>query len=243
MDDFLYRNPGLYEQVFPSRSKGELCLRVFDEHLGRRPSSLLDVACGTGRDLKIYAGVCPDCVGFDVTPAMVEYAERRNPGVPVFIGDMRSFRLDREFDAICALGGSINFALSDDELDQTIKTYSSHAHDGTLLVLEPLDSSAFFGQLRVPTAFSVPYRDTTAVGSATYELFERQQVVERTRTWKVVGEDEPFTDSMRFRVIFPGELTYRLSQNGFEVLEVRETPGNELYQGSSTYFVARFCER
>lgn len=243
MDDFLYRNPSLYEQVFPSRNKGELCLGVFDKYLAERPSSILDVACGTGRDLLLYSNACPDCVGFDVTPAMVECARTRNPGVPVLIGDMRSFRLNRTFDAICALGGSINFALSDDEFDQTINTYSSHAHEGTLLMLEPLNSSHFFGQMNVPTTFSVPYGDSTAVGSASYELFETQQVVERTRTWTIEGEDDTFMDSMRFRIIFPGELSSRLRENGFEVLEILETPGNEVYKGSSTYFVARFGGR
>ena len=240
LDDFVYNNPELYELVFPARGKSDLCVRVFQEHLSEAPRSVLDVGCGTGRDLAELSKLYPDCVGFDITSAMVVHARKRYPGLTVFVDDMRSCRLGRTFDAICALGGCINFALSNEELQQTIRTYVAHAHEGTLLLLQPLNPCDFFGEFRLPKTFSVPYKGSEAIGTATYRLAKIEQLVERTRTWRVEAGGGEFADSITFRVTFPAELSYFLGQNGFEVLEIFETPGSAAYATQAMYLVARF---
>ena len=239
LDDVLYNNPELYEEAFPSRSKSEVCIRAFEEHLPEPPSSILDVACGTGRELAELSKLYSDCAGFDVTPNMVTYAQERNPGLSIVEGDMRTCRLGRTFDAICALGGSINFALTNDEIVSTIQTYGAHAHEGTLLLLQPLNASGFFGDLRLPETFTVTWNGSTARGSAAYEIHSMRQIIERTRTWTVDGQDIEFSDSMSFRIIFPAELTYFLSQNGFDVVDVFETPGSPAYGTSALFYVAK----
>jgi SAM-dependent methyltransferase len=238
-DDFLYNNPELYEKVFPSRGKSGLCIEVFQKYLPDPPSSVLDIACGSGRDLVEFAKRYPDCVGFDITPSMVALAQKRNPKLNIVTADMRSCRLNRSFDAICALGGSINFALSNDEMDATIKTYHAHAHEGTLLIVQPLNPGDFFGQLKVPEVFSISYDGFNVTGTASYKLSNKEQLVERTRIWKVKDENREFTDSMSFRVIFPAEMSYFLSKNGFDVLDIFETSGGPHYN-TSMYVVARF---
>jgi SAM-dependent methyltransferase len=240
MSDFLYNNPELYEMVF-DRSAGDVCTDAFQKHLPQAPSSILDIGCGTGRELAKLSETFPDsdCVGFDVTPAMAAFAKKRNPNLTVLTGDMRSCRLNRTFDAIYAVGGSINFALTNDELDQTIKTYQAHAHAGTLLLVEPLNPCHFFGGFQAPKTFSVPYKGKTARGTASYELFKVQQIVERTRTWEFEEKKNNFVETMRFRVIFPSELAYFLTQNGFEILDIFEKPRNSIYV-SSMYVVAKF---
>ena len=202
--------------------------------------SILDVGCGTGRELTELSKRYLDCVGVDVTPSMVEYARRMNPDLEISVGDMRSVRLNRTFDAIYALGGSINFAVSNEELEQTIRTYAAHAHEGTLLLLQPLNASDFFGKFNIPEVVSVPYNGSTATGTSTFELSTVSQLVERKRTWRIEGEDEEFTASMTWRIIFPAELSYFLKQNGFEVLDIFETPGTSAYSTTAMYFVARY---
>ena len=236
--DFLYNNPDLFEKVFP-RGRGDLCVSVFQKYLSQPPFSILDIGCGTGRDLSQLSKRYPDCVGFDILPSMVAFAQKNNPDLTILTGDMRTCRLHRTFDAICALGGSINFALSNEELDETIKTYQAHAHEGTLLLVQPLNPCLFFGEFQAPDTFSVPYNGSKVIGTATYKVSKIQQIVERTRTWKIEGESNEFTDSVRFRIIFPAELAYFLNQHGFEVLEIFEKPGSAIYV-KSMYLVGRF---
>lgn len=242
IDDLLYSTPELYEKYFPARGKSDFCIRVFEEYLPKPPTSVLDIGCGTGRELTKLSKRYPDCVGFDVTPTMVEYAQKMNPDVQISVGDMRSHRLGRTFDAIYALGGSINFAISNEELVNTIQTYAAHAHDGTLLLLQPLNSADFFGEFNIPETVSVPYNGSTAIGTSTFEMSKIQQVIERKRTWRIEGEDD-FTATMTWRIVFPAELTYFLNQNGFEVVDIIETPGTTAYSTKAMYFVAKYQAR
>ncbi|MGG4144239.1 methyltransferase domain-containing protein [Paenibacillus algorifonticola] len=240
INDFLYDNPEFYEVVFPPRGKSEFCMRIFEKYSTETPSSILDIGCGTGRDLADFSKHYPDCVGFDAAQSMVSYAKKKNPELNVFTGDMRSFRLSRTFDVICALGGCMNFALSNEDLDATFKTYQSHAHKGSLLLLQPLNPSDYFGEFRVPKNFFMPYNDSMAVGEMSYKLLKLQQVVERTRTWTVEGQNETFNDSMSYRIIFPAEISYFLNQNGFDVLDIFESDGSASYANKSMYVVARY---
>lgn len=243
IDDFLYDNPDLYEKVFPPRGKSDLCIRFFEQYLPHPPSSVLDIGCGTGRDLADLATVYPGCVGFDVAPSMVAYAQRNNPTLEFHVGDMRSHRLGRTFDAICALGGCINFALSEEELEATVRTYQSHAHEGTLLLLQPMNPFDYFGEIKVPSSFSVPYKNSIAVGTATYELDTQKQVIHRRRSWKVQGQDIAFDDSMSYRIFFPSEIRYLLKLHGFEVLDIIQGAGSAAYANLSLYVIARFTGR
>src|SRR6266498_1159394 len=74
-------------------------------------STLLDVACGTGGHLA-YLQRHYDVVGVDADPAMLEQARTRLPGIQLVEADMRSFRLDRHFDAVTCLFSSIGYMTS-----------------------------------------------------------------------------------------------------------------------------------
>ena len=65
-------------------------------------ASLLDVACGTGGHL-VHLRRWYDVVGVDIDPGMLDEARRRLPGVTFVQGDMRTFRVDRTFDAVYVL--------------------------------------------------------------------------------------------------------------------------------------------
>lgn len=238
MSDFLYDNPDLYDKIFSS-SAGDVCIDVFQKHLSQAPVSILDIGCGTGRELSQLSKLYPDCVGFDVLPTMTSFAKKRNPHLTIFDGDMRTVRLNRTFDAIYAVGGTINFALSNEDLVKTIKTYQVHAHPDTLLLVEPINPNQLFGTFSLPGTFSVPYKGSMAHGEAHYELFKSEQIVKRTRTWDFGEQASKITESVRFRVIFPAELSYFLAQNGFDVIDVFEKPRNDIYT-TAMYVVAMF---
>lgn len=234
MSNFLYDNPRLYEKIF--RSASDVCARLFRKHLPKTASSMLDIGCGSGRELSRLSQRYPDCVGIDTHPTMLAFAQQKNPDLTLLKEDMRSCRLNRTFDAIYSVGDTINYAISNDALCETIKTYQAHAHKGTVLLLEPLNPYHFFGKLQLPGVFYVTYKNSIAMGEASYKLLARQQLVERIRTWKIGKRDE-IVESLKLRVIFPAELTYFLKQYGFEVIEILEKSRNAMYV-NSVYIVA-----
>lgn len=96
--------------------------------------TLLDVACGTGNHL-VYLSNVYDCSGIDINQKMVEVA--RSKGLDVNCGDMRSFKIDKKFDAITCLFGSIGHLLSYQDLCNALVCFKEHLNVGGVILLEP----------------------------------------------------------------------------------------------------------
>ena len=99
-------------------------------------ASLLDVACGTGRHLE-HLRRDFSVAGLDQSAEMLEVARQRCPGVELHIGDLRDFRINRQFDAITCLFGSVAYATTPPELDRALQTMVEHLRIGGVLVIEP----------------------------------------------------------------------------------------------------------
>ncbi len=230
LKNLLYRRPELYESVYHGSGDAvpRMCERLFERHLGRPPDSLLDIGCGTGRDLAYLAKLSPDCVGVDYQESMVEYARRARPHIDFRVGDMRSLRLHRTFGAITCLGIAIANLHAADDIARAVETFAAHARPGTLLVLEALNAMAPAGGGTLPRRFVVDTPGLTAMADATYEDDVRRQIVTRRRTWIIEGA-EPVEDFVRFRTVAPLELEQHLAANGFDTLgmydnrDLRET--------------------
>ena len=100
-------------------------------------TSLLDVGCGTGLHLAAFAGLGFDVEGVELSPEMIEAAKARVPGVPVHEGDMRTFRLDRRFDAVVCLFSAIGYMTDAEQLSAAIVTMADHLVGGGVLIVEP----------------------------------------------------------------------------------------------------------
>jgi dTDP-3-amino-3,4,6-trideoxy-alpha-D-glucopyranose N,N-dimethyltransferase len=103
----------------------------------RRPgaATLLDVACGTGAHL-FHMRRHYDVAGVDLAPAMLDEARNRLPDVPLIEGDMRSFALDRTFDAVTCLFSAIGYMRSTAELGEAIGNMRNHLAPGGVLVVD-----------------------------------------------------------------------------------------------------------
>jgi len=102
-------------------------------------STLLDVACGTGKHLELLRrsfGV----EGVDLDPELLRIAAERNPGVPLHRGDMMSLDLGRTFDVVTCLFSSVAYMQTPDRLNLAIQHMAAHVAAGGVLMVEP-----FFG--------------------------------------------------------------------------------------------------
>jgi len=122
--------------------ESEFIARALEERSPPGPRTLLHIGCGGGHNdytLKHHFKV----TGVDKSPAMLKLARRLNPEVEYIEGDMRSVRLDREFDAVIILD-SIAYMLSEDALREAIRTAYDHLRPGGLfLTVVELDPSTF----------------------------------------------------------------------------------------------------
>lgn len=128
----LYREPRLYDLVFPDagESMARMVRAAIDRWLPALPRSILDLGCGTGRNLEMLAKIIPECHGVDLLESVIVYAKSARRGITFDVGDMRTVRLGRTFDLVTCLGNALSYALGDDDLNDTIGTFAAHAHAG-----------------------------------------------------------------------------------------------------------------
>jgi len=238
--NFIYQNPQFYELVYaePADETPMMCRRVFSRFLARSPRSILDIGCGTGRDLASLARECPDCVGVDYLPEMVEFARKQRPQVRFEAGDMRTLRLGRSFDAILCMGSAFMYALTNQDVARTLNTFAAHAHPGTLLFLDLNNAASYLdgGNFKPIVDLQVNTPQFTASARSMHSFDRRRQLLIRERTWNIAGHGET-KDYCQYRMFFPEELEHLLDEHGFQVagmcdnMQLRETDlsGRRLY--------------
>ena len=242
-----YDHPELYELLYPEPDEAtpKMCLRMFDRYLPEAPKSILDVGCGTGRDLDVLARGGAECWGVDRQPGMIEYAKSRRPHLELRVGDMRTVRLDRTFDAILCMGSALMYALTNADVDNTLATFAAHAHPGTLLVLDLRNAAAFLGGgtflPRTEQRLDAPGFEATAVSEHAFD--RRGQLMTRRRVWTFADGRPPREDHCEYRLWMVMELEHRLAEHGFRTVgtfdnkDLRETD----LAGPRMYVAGRFA--
>jgi SAM-dependent methyltransferase len=128
--DLLYTGMGIKDY----RAEGAELHRIISEAApGAR--TLLDVACGTGAHLAELRQWF-EVEGADISPAMLEVARTRLPGVPLHLVDMRTLDLGRQFDAVICLFSSIGYITDPSELRSTIERLAAHVGPGGVMILD-----------------------------------------------------------------------------------------------------------
>jgi len=127
----------IYEALGKDYAREAEKLHLLIEGRKRSPGrALLDVACGTGRHLE-YLRRWYEVEGLDLSPEMLEVARRRLPDVPLHRGDLLSFRLERRFNVITCLFGSIAYVKTRQNLQRAIANLAEHLTPGGVLTIEP----------------------------------------------------------------------------------------------------------
>jgi SAM-dependent methyltransferase len=135
------RSAVFYDAIYDAvgkdyESEAAAVLERIEAVAGRAPTTLLDVACGTGRHLEFFAATAR-CAGLDVEPELLAVARRRCPGVRFVEGDMTDFDLAERFDTVTCLFSSIGYVRTLPALRRAVTCMAAHLGDDGVLVVEP----------------------------------------------------------------------------------------------------------
>lgn len=101
-------------------------------------SSLLDMACGTGKHLAEWRHTFDHVEGADIDEALLEVARRRlGDSVALHVADYTGFDLGRRYDAITCMFSAIGYASTPKLLDAAVGAMSRHLEPGGVLIIEP----------------------------------------------------------------------------------------------------------
>jgi dTDP-4-amino-4,6-dideoxygalactose transaminase/ubiquinone/menaquinone biosynthesis C-methylase UbiE len=131
----------LYEMKDYEEAVSQLIPLVQDAMHGG-PCSMLDVGCGTGRHLELLCRFFDVVEGLDINPELLAVARKRLPGVPLHHADMTDFSLERRFDVITCLFGSIAYVETLHRMRGAIASMAKHLNPSGLLIIEPWYSPA-----------------------------------------------------------------------------------------------------
>lgn len=109
--------------------------RALRRRLGRGRHSLLELGVGGGSNLS-HLTAHYDATAVDLSEAMLDHSRRLNPGVEHLLGDMRSVRLGRTFDAVL-IHDALDHLTTERDLRRTFATAAAHLEPGGLLVIAP----------------------------------------------------------------------------------------------------------
>ncbi len=105
------------------------------EYLGTGRKWLLELGVGGGHNLShLTKDFRAEAV--DLSPGMLENSMRLNPDVQHHVGDMRSIRLGRAFDAVI-VHDAISYMLTEQDLTDTFQTAKAHLSEGGVFLASP----------------------------------------------------------------------------------------------------------
>lgn len=99
---------------------------------GAGSGSLLELGCGTGKHAACFADLGYTVHGVDLSPNMVQEAQQRAAGATnrtFSVGDIRSVRLDRQFNVVASLFHVISYQVSNADLAAAFATAAAHLQE------------------------------------------------------------------------------------------------------------------
>jgi SAM-dependent methyltransferase len=104
----------------------------------RRPGahSVLDVGCGTGAHLAWFAERYERAEGVEPSARMIEQAIIARPGLVIYPGDMRTFRLTDRYDVVTCLFSAIGYMTTEGDLHAAVRNMAAHLAEQGVLVVE-----------------------------------------------------------------------------------------------------------
>lgn len=134
--DFVYH----WKNYKKETGKIKKLIKKYKESDGKE---LLDVACGTGTHLK-YLKSGFSCTGIDLNQGMLNVAKKNVKEVIFKKADMMTFNLNKKFDIITCLFGSIAYLKTYKKLEKTIRNFYKHLKRGGVVVIEGWISKSEF---------------------------------------------------------------------------------------------------
>ena len=105
------------------------------DNLGPGRHHLLELGVGGGHNLSHLTSEF-QATAVDISPQMLELSRQLNAEVDHHLGDMRTVRLGRKFDAVL-IHDAIAYMLTEDDLRAAFTTAREHLNEGGLLLVAP----------------------------------------------------------------------------------------------------------
>ena len=221
--DLLYRDKNYQAEV----DYVESLVRKQNENA----KTVLELGCGTGAHAQYLAASGFSVHGVDISTEMLERAQKRLVSLPDTLshrlsfsqGDVRTVRLDSQFDVVLSLFHVMSYQPENSDLDRAFTTARRHLGPGGVFIFD-----CWYGPAVLTDPPSVRVKkledDTiSVVRIAQPELLANQNLVdvnyEVLVREKSTGITEIHKETHRMRYLFHPEVVSMLEEAGFEFVD------------------------
>jgi len=126
-----------YRLVDPPRDHEDeaVCFRAAFERAMEKPETLLELGAGAGHNA-LHLKAHFRCTLADISPQMLALSRALNPECEHVVGDMRTLRLGKLFDAVL-IHDAIMYMTSESDLHAAVRTACAHLRPGGALIVAP----------------------------------------------------------------------------------------------------------
>lgn len=255
-----YSEGGLNAETYDVRTlgfPGEIDFYVSCARASGGP--VLEVACGTGRVSWPVARAGVDVVGLDLTPAMLEQAERKRhrerPEVSArarfVLGDMTDFALDERFALAIIPFRAFQVLLGVDQQRRSLGCLRRHLRAGGRLIIDVFDPrlDLLVNERSTAVRDINPITHPVTGRPVMIDVLERlndhveQRLVERWRFREIGADGKALRDEeerLEMRWIYRFEMQHLLELSGFAIEEeLSDFRGAPRAYGQEQIWVAR----
>ncbi|HNC01036.1 MAG TPA: class I SAM-dependent methyltransferase, partial [Leptospiraceae bacterium] len=125
-----------YEIEKPGRRFNEEVSFLDEIYRKHKVQTVLDIGCGTGEHVSALQGLGYKIIGTDSSKAMIEQAIKRFPQCKFEVGDLQTYKKEKFFDGIYCIFGTINYLLTNQEIESSLDNIRKSLKPLGLLVLE-----------------------------------------------------------------------------------------------------------
>ena len=194
------------------------------------PKSLLDLGCGTGRHDLIFAELGYDVIGVDMSEQMVAIAKQKSKeshkGAEFQIGDIRSLRLNKQFDVVVSLFHVFSYQVTNEDLNKAFVTVKTHLKNGGIFIFDfwygpaVLTDRPSVRDKKLEDDEIIINRNTVPVMHANENSVDVNFTVDiRAKKDNSISQ---IKEIHKMRYLFIPELLHIASLHGFRVVEYKE---------------------
>lgn len=242
-----------YDALYAEKTYEKECdfvEEVFQRYSQSKPVDILDAGCGTGGHLIPLTMRGYNVVGVDASESMISIAKEKTEKLglraEVSVGDIRSFNLNRKFDACISMFAVINYITSTTDLLKAFKNIRRHLNQDALFTFDFWYGPAVLTikpSIRVKVIEKEDKRRIIRIVEPELDTFNHTC---KSKYYLVAIKDDVVIDEIReshmLRYLFPQEIIHYLNESGFEALKLCEFPHIDKAPSESTWNTAMIAK-
>ena len=197
-----------------------------------KPTTAMDLACGTGILCQILHKNGIRASGMDFSAGMINIARQGSPEIHYDVADMITYRPDKQYDLVTCTGDAINHIADLDDVERIFRNVCAYTSPGGYFIFDILNEN----EVSTSEPFQMDFSDTTRVWFQMTRPAD-QQVNLKIRVYE--NDALQFEENIHETIHAPSTICALLRQSGFEVLKCADRLLESSHPGTTWFVIAR----